>query len=956
MNKLILSLTALVMFSTLAFAQTAAADLYGRVVDTGGSAVSGVEVYLTGDVVGQKSVLSSAAGNFRFIKLAPGKYQLELKKAGFQTVIYKEIRMLVGKNKYLRIQMPAGSADPPLEMTDDRPIDTRRTTTAANITEEQLQSLPTARNPWTILRLVPGMMLDREDVAGSESGQQSSFFGLGASKDDITWYLDAANDSDPAAIGAAPAYFNTNSFEEIQVTMGANDVTSYTGGPQLNFVRKRGGNRYSGDIYIYGEEDIWEMNQSLPTSITDEGWGSPGISRLYQYGANFGGPIIRDKLWFYGSYGVQDIRTRTIVQTQDTTWLCSKYIRLDFQFGTTWGSLNFHKDEKKKWGRTSIGPESQAPSTYWNQSGPGRVYQAVLNQEFGGLLLSGQVSYTDGGFKLVPQTNDINPATGHLEGLDWYLYRVPSQYWEGSIYLYSSNRDSMDVSLDGNFFAEGVLGGDHEIRFGVDYYHGCTTSQSLYPNQRVLMIHDRFNPAGYKEIWWRSDGVLDVDMRRISAYFSDTANFGRLTVNLGLRYDRETAHNNALTAPGLTFDGTPIFVGYMGDLNIPARNIAAAYELLSPRISLTYDLFGSGRNVLKASFARYGSQSGNRLATFQWINSAREIDVFWNDDGDLIPEWGEWSEDPADWLWWNVNMDDPYTTINANQFDPGFNSPLLTEFSFSFEKALGADLVLALNAYYKRMTNLMWTRGLFSDTGEIETAGNWYLAGTYTFDSGKTTDYYLRYSRPDASYRTNYGSGTYNIYTALQLVFSKKLSHGWMLDASFTWSDWQQHLDRAETFDLTNFYYFDGGAFAYQSGGQGLSDVYVNSRWQLKIAGLVQLPWGINLTGVFQAREGYIVPYYEFFYRPGVGWTKMYEPDKKFGDDRLPDLWVLNLGLEKTFRISPSTNVTLFVDGYNITNNATTLKVNPVLGTSTTGDILRVLNPGIFQFGIRVSL
>ena len=176
-----------------------------------------------------------------------------------------------------------------------------------------------------------------------------------------------------------------------------------------------------------------------------------------------------------------------------------------------------------------------------------------------------------------------------------------------------------------------------------------------------------------------------------------------------------------------------------------------------------------------------------------------------------------------------------------------------------------------------------------------------------------------------------------------------------MLAASFTVSDWKQYYDPAEYFDKTNFDYYDGGVVAPQSGGSGLTEMFVNSRWQFKIATLVQLPFGINFSGVFQAREGYVIPYYRMLYRPLIGWTRIYEPGKKFGDDRLPALWVLNLGLEKTFTLASPFDVTLLLNGYNITNNAVSLKVNPYLSSQDAGETQRILNPGIFQFGIRVS-
>ncbi|MCK5057281.1 MAG: hypothetical protein KAT34_11535 [Candidatus Aminicenantes bacterium] len=369
---------------------------------------------------------------------------------------------------------------------------------------------------------------------------------------------------------------------------------------------------------------------------------------------------------------------------------------------------------------------------------------------------------------------------------------------------------------------------------------------------------------------------------------------------------------------------------------------------------------------MKASYARYGSQGGNSIASHTWALGWREIAVYWNDlNGDLVPQLGEWSDHPDDWLWWSVNKYNPYNSTSPNKFAFDFNSPILTEITLSFEKELGEDFVIGMNLFYKKTSNLLWRRGMFmapmSDPGvpkipgELETADNWYKAGDYIFDDGSTKPWYERHYVPDATFLTNHSSDRYNQYTAAQLIFSKKLAGGWMLDASFTYSDWKSHYDAAEYFDKTNFDFYDGGACAFDSGGSGVTGMHVNSRWQFKISGLVRLLWGINLTGVFQAREGYIIPYHESFERgSGLSWTNMYEVGKMMGDDRLPTLWVLNVGLEKTFNVSSTLTVTLFVNGYNITNNATTLKVNPLIG-STQGQVERILNPGIFQFGVRVK-
>ena len=179
MKKLFHSLLVAALFSALAFGQAASSDIYGTVVLPDGSAIPGVAVTLTGDVIGTKTAVTSEEGNFRFLRLPPGTYQLEFALDGFKTVINKDIRLFVGKNKNLNIQMETTKIKEEMIIIGQTgAVDVRRTPVGVNITQEMLTALPTARNPWTVLNLVPGMMLDREDVGGNESGQQSAFYGL----------------------------------------------------------------------------------------------------------------------------------------------------------------------------------------------------------------------------------------------------------------------------------------------------------------------------------------------------------------------------------------------------------------------------------------------------------------------------------------------------------------------------------------------------------------------------------------------------------------------------------------------------------------------------------------------------------------------------------------------------------------------------------------------------------
>ena len=703
------------------------------------------------------------------------------------------------------------------------------------------------------------------------------------------------------------------------------------------------------------------MTQDLPESITDRGWVSPGIFRLYQYGVNFGGPIIKDKLWFLGSYGIQDIHSRQITGTEDATWLLSGYAKVNFQLGNTSGEFHLSHDTKMKWGRTWLGAGSQDATSYWDQDGPGWVYIGQLQQVLGNLMLNARVGYTDGGFQLMPQEGvEELDEDGHMVGLDltnsgWFYFSGGTPYW------YITNRNTINLSLDGNYFAENVLGGDHEIRFGVDYYHGDTTTTTLWPNQRWFYNSDIGLPA--EEVWFYSDGIFDVGFDRYSFYLSDTVTWGKLTVSLGFRYDKETGSHNAVTAKGLTLQetGEPIFAGWIPPLEAPAVDIDAAYEVISPRLSLTYDITGDGKNVVKATLARYGSQSGNYISAWTWTVGSREVDVAWNDaNSNGVPDIGEWSEDPADWYYWTFNEDDPYSITSRNTYASDLNSPLLDEISVGFEKALGEDLAFSITGFYKKRHDVIWYRGQLASG--LETIDNWYPAYDYTLSDGSVRTIYHRTERPGGGQMSNHGADYYDSYLAAVLTISKKFSNKWMMDASFIYSDWKAHrpMDEYHSYNAnlnpTNQSYYDGGVVAPESGGSGLTGIFVNSRWAVKVNGLYQLPWGINITGVFQAREGYVIPYYERVYVPGgVSWTSVYSGNSKMGDDRLPTFWMLNLGLEKSFKVSETTTATLFVDAYNITNNAITLKVEPNMLSSSYDQILRILNPGVFQFGVRVS-
>ena len=967
MKKIIGIMSLLILVGAFAYAQEFG-SIKVTVRDTEGNPLPGVSATLTGAKIAPMSTVSSEGGSVRFLILPVGTdYALKLELAGFKTHVQERIGVSFGRDVNMDIAMEAAAIEETVTVIGQSPIiDTKRTQVGVNISSETLMSLPTARNPWVLMTLMPGMLVDREDVGGNEGGQQSSYYGHGGKGGDATWSIDGGNITDNSALGAAPAYVNIASYDEMQINYGNNDVKSQTGGVQLNLVSKRGGNAYSGTFYMDVEDKAWQAD-NVSQALKDIGYTAAGIDRVYLYGANFGGPILKEKLWFYGSWGIQDIASRTLVGTTDKTWLVSGYARLDLQVtSSTRFNFFYEYDDKKKWGRTNWGAEEQAPETYWNQIGPGGIFKGELDQVIGNLYLNLKGIYTDGGFELVPVNG--RPTPGNTEGPYLTRYHYPTHYATGNIDDYGTDRNQLNLSLSGNYFAENVLGGDHEFKFGADYVTATVTTFDLYEGNLTLHYwgpEAAFPTGEWWEAWLLRDYYISYDFKRYSLFFQDTATFGRLTLNLGLRYDYETSGVAENSIPA-----SPWLPAYMPALDVPAIKSPINWKTFSPRLSLVYDITGNGKNLIKLSASRYGSQNGFGLASFINPVAWTEIDVIWQDGyggtEDGIVQAGElygldWDtyelqdpEDPDYWLWYGYfDPDNPTSLTVRNEFDSKYKSPRLDELNLSFEREIFADFAGRVELIYKKSTNNTWTIGR-NAAGTLDSQANYYVASVEPITGYNVYGRTARYL--SSNYRTNFPN-RYDTYKAVQLVFTKRLSRKWMMDTSFTLSDWKEYY-KGDYIDPQNIEYFDGGVVAPASGGSGLTGIYVNSRWQYKLSGLYQLPLGINVSGTLVAREGYILRTDALATRPGVGTASIFgSPDGggKFGDERLPNFWLLNFRLEKIFKTGERSYGALSADAFNISNSAHALKQQTRMTAANFGEDMRILNPRVFRFGIRFN-
>src|SRR5439155_247624 len=240
MKRLSFALALTLAFALPVFAQLQGGNITGTIKDEQGGVLPGVLVTLQG-VDATQTFTTESTGEFRFLNLAPGRYKLTAALAGFSTRVREDLIVVVGRNVDLPITLPVAAVAETLTVIGESPIvDTKTTGTATNFTSDELNVIPTSRDPWALLRTVPGVMVDRVNIAGNETGQQSNFQSKGTRPADAVWTLDGVVITDMAAIGASPTYFNYSNFQEIQVATSGQDIRQPTGGVGLNFVVKRG--------------------------------------------------------------------------------------------------------------------------------------------------------------------------------------------------------------------------------------------------------------------------------------------------------------------------------------------------------------------------------------------------------------------------------------------------------------------------------------------------------------------------------------------------------------------------------------------------------------------------------------------------------------------------------------------------------------------------------------------
>lgn len=371
MKRVVMALALVLGLATPAVAQVQGGTITGTIKDPQGAVLPGVEVTLEGAGV-TTSYTTGTDGQFRFLNVAPGTYRVSTALAGFAKMVHENVSVTVGQTVTLPFTLTVAALEESVTVSGASPIvDTRKVGTSTNFTQDELSRIPNSRDPWALLRTVPGIIVDRINIAGNETGQQSNFSGKGQLGRESTWTMDGVVITDMAATGASPTYFDYDAFEEIQISTSNHDIRQPTSGIGMNLVVKRGTNQYHGTARGYFTNDQLEW-ENVPDELRARGITGETADhneQISDYGFDLGGPIVRNRAWGWGSWTTQDIRLgRQAGNLIDRTLLKTTNLKGNWQATSKdMVSVLWFNGAKEKFGRGTGQAQVEAPTAKWDQ-------------------------------------------------------------------------------------------------------------------------------------------------------------------------------------------------------------------------------------------------------------------------------------------------------------------------------------------------------------------------------------------------------------------------------------------------------------------------------------------------------------------------------------------------------------------------------------------------------------
>ncbi len=564
-------------------AQTTTGRLAGQIVDSDGGMLPGVTVQVTSDVLigGAKTTITDAQGGFQFVGLPPGVYSVRADLDGFTSQERTGVKVPLGGTAVIDITMPVGSFESEIEVTGETPV-----IDPTQVNSEQIfdQAYLKGAAIGSSNRSYQSILTQAAGVAG---GSNPNVFG--STLGENAYFIDGMDTTDPVT-ATFGTNFNFDAIQEIQFQTGGFEAEfgRATGG-LVNLVTKSGGNRFSGTFDArYRDSGFQESGDNFDASTQD--------TKYQRFDATLGGPIMRDRLWFFVSYSDIDSRSTPTGALQTRKFLGQYYLaKGTWQIADSWRTVLKYSGDPADIDNASVS-RYRLPEADRFQTQGGDIFSGELNAVLTDALLWNTLvgTYTS--------NLDSYPMSGDLETIGHYNYDTLIYSANYMNQQYSERtRDEFATSL--TWFVDQAAG-SHEFKGGVEYSGlGFTSSNCDTGTEGGVectagvpgyVFYDVEDGGTQPYFMWEDDeaGAASYDGTLYTAYLQDawrpTSN---LTLKIGARYDTVAFENDL---------GTEI----------------ADMDMVQPRLGVAWDITGDAKNVVRGSWGRFMHPSATTLPSF----------------------------------------------------------------------------------------------------------------------------------------------------------------------------------------------------------------------------------------------------------------------------------------------------------------------------------------------------
>jgi hypothetical protein len=779
-----------------AAAQEQRASIEGTVKDNTGAVLPGVTVDAKNlSQGGVASAVSDAGGYFRFPSLAPGAYEVTAKLSGFTPKTFSRVELTLGQTKVLDVALGVSGLSETVQVTSEQPlIDIKGSQRSYSITQDQFKNLPKGRDFSTIVTQAPGANFEAKSAGISIDG---------ATAGENRFIIDGIETTNPQS-GMQGKRLALDFVQEVQVKSSgyAAEFGGSTGGV-INVISRSGSNDFHGDANIYYNND--GMNGAerqtlrlLPTNNRASEYVTlpkDGSSRI-EPGIGVGGPVMKDKLWFFASYlpSLETFErstqfsngTPTVREQSDDTHYFSTNATSQLS-NSQRGKIAYNSAKRSIIGvlpgRAMPGENGTTAATAlldtndirpnWSLSGD---YNWVVNDKFfigarGGYYKQDQ--YNEG----IPNETRFNfPNTTNIgmAGVPVELQRPT-----GFSNIPTNRSVTRNIFGRGNFQVDGTyygnFAGSHTLKGGVQFDR---IANDVLDSEQQNFIRINWNSTltgfgrgtyGYYQV--RSNGVNpdqgfsvegDIANTNVGLFIQDSWSVNdRLTLNLGLRTENESVPSYT------TADGTAPIAFEWG-----------FSEKLAPRLGFAYDLAGDGKTKLYGNWGIYydifklelprGSFGGDK-----WWEYYYALDT---PDWTTLDPAGCPPACPGRLLRGPIDMRHPSNAVGEGTIDRDIKPMKMQEVAFGLERELGKHLAMGARYIHKQIDQAIEDVGqLDADGNEIYTIGNpgFGDAATVFLGDGTAVGPFPKAVRD---------------YDAMELTIDKRLSDRWSARASYTLS------------------------------------------------------------------------------------------------------------------------------------------------------------------------